>query len=1011
MSSKRIFLSAASDEFGALRVKLAAKLQRSGINVEYQEIFPHATSDTVRKLGDLINDCPLLVHIVGHNPGFVAAPAAVADLLDEIPSEKFLVGLPSLRSALGDLSGITYTQWEAFLALHLGVEVLLYAPSDVCEAGTKTLKGDFAQKQHLDRLSIARKRPDFCANEGDFIGNILADVYRHFGIPDGGLPSATPSYLPGRNPHFRGRKADLAHLHEVLDQSATIGITQQVALCASGGVGKSSLALEFGWDCFASLPTKFPGGVFWCDCRGRDVASLADGLAALAGPLGIDAGESGDPFPAARKVRDRLASGPPSLLILDNVIDSEQWKDKEWAGLLPAGSCRRLLTTRAENLGDHRIPMVRLDCLSIPDARALLHAYRDDVQLAERDDAVKEIINWFGGLAIGLTVVGIYLRIHSKITWGAYWKSLREKKLDAVRATEELAAPADYASRVDAVIDDLLHSQSPAEQRALFYASILPGDDVSDRWLIELLSDDLAAGTLKGTAPPGYPSFAHAVIKSLIERGILLRLIDTPVRKTVFLHQVIRERLRETMQTDPVCSREVAANVHQFAVRNFHRLRQWTQAIVESASFLEAQKFLGSMSEADCDPNVFTFNSVLAKAGSCDEAKAVLDQMQKAGVKPDPFTFKSLLTFRSLLSKTWRYDELKSLFDQIQQAGAKPFKVTFDRLLTKAGAYAEAKSVFDQMQQAGTQPNVKTFTVLLSKAGTYAEAKAVLDQMQQAGVKPNENTFTVLLSKAGSCDEAKAVLELMRNAGATRNVFNFGSLLSKTKTYAEAKAVLDQMQQAGVKPNENTFTVLLSKAGSCDEAKAVLELMRNAGATRNVFNFTSLLSKTKTYDEAQAVLDQMQKLGAKPDAFTLTALFSKQEGLPPVGEVLRWYYEQPYHPSGPLNVLIGSLKKLNRVEEAMTIVLQHPHLTAGQRLMREFPECALALFESAKSGDSCHPTADLALGILAMETNRPADARSHLQLALQRVTHPKQQALIQSKLELLVPGRPDSRSQ
>ena len=106
MSSKRIFLSAASDEFDDLRVKLADIFRRADIDVEHQEIFPHATSDTVRKLGDLIKGCPLLVHIVGHNPGSVAAPAAVADFLHEISSEEFLIKFPTLRSALGDFSGI-----------------------------------------------------------------------------------------------------------------------------------------------------------------------------------------------------------------------------------------------------------------------------------------------------------------------------------------------------------------------------------------------------------------------------------------------------------------------------------------------------------------------------------------------------------------------------------------------------------------------------------------------------------------------------------------------------------------------------------------------------------------------------------------------------------------------------------------------------------------------------------------------------------------------------------------
>ncbi|MBP8257671.1 MAG: CHAT domain-containing protein, partial [Opitutaceae bacterium] len=486
------------------------------------------------------------------------------------------------------------------------------------------------------------------------------------GTLENGLPSAIPCYLPERNRHFRGRKADLTRLSDSLRHSTTIGITQQVAVFSSGGVGKSSLALEFAWDCFAFSPSKYPGGVFWCDCRGRDVASLADGLANFAEALGIEADEHTDTLTIARQVRDRLVLGPPSLLVLDNVVDSEQWKIKEWNELLPGGNCHRLLTTRAENLGDHRIPMFRLDRLSVADARALLHAYRGDVSLEDKDDAVRAIVNWFGGLAIGLTVVGIYLGINEALSWDAYWKSLREKRLGAVRGTENLASPADYSSRVDAVIDELFRSQSQPEQQALLYASMLPGDDVSDRWLIELLTDDLAAGRISGTAPPGYQSFPHAVIAKLMLRGILVRSIDALARKTLFVHQVMRERFRELLQRNAVRRRDISDHVRKFAIRNYHRSRQWTQAIMESANFSEAQRLFASMGEADCDPDVVTFNTLLSKADTYAQAKEVFEQMEKA--KCDP----NVVTFNTLLSKADTYAQAKEVFEQMVTAKCDP---------------------------------------------------------------------------------------------------------------------------------------------------------------------------------------------------------------------------------------------------------------------------------------------------------------------------------------------------
>lgn len=1155
MPTKRIFLSAASDEYGDLRLKLAAKLQRSGINVEHQGIFPQTPSDTVRKLGNFIRECPLLVHIVGHHPGSIAAPAAVADLLGEIPSEEFLVKFPDLRRALGDFSCITYTQWEAFLALHLGVEVLLYAPCEVCATGTKALKSDFPQKHHLDRLFLARKRPDFCADEADFIGNILADVYRFFGLPESELPAVTPSYLPARNPHFRGRKDDIRRLRESLNQSRTIGITQQVAVFASGGVGKSSLALDFAWECFAASPPQYSGGVFWCDCRSRDVSSLADGLALLAGPLGIDPGDNNDPMPIAQKVRELLTNGPPSLLILDNIIDAEQWKNKDWRALLPGGNCSRLLTTRAETLGDQKVSLLSLSCLSEGDARELLQSYRNDVDLSVREDSVKEIIDWFGGLAIGLTVVGIYLGIHRTVTWDAYWKSLREKKLAAVRDTEDLATPADYTDRVDAVIDDVFRSLSLAEQRTLFYVSISPGENVSDRWISELLADDVATTKLSGKTPPGYSSFSQAVIASLLRKSVLLRMIDSPTRRTVNIHQVVRERVRELLQRDHSLSRALSTNVRHLATRSYRRSRQWTQAIAESANLSEAQQLLDSMVNAEIDPDVFTFTALLSKTSTFDDAKgvfeqlkatghkptlftlntflskankkadawAIVSQIQAAGEKPNTFTFNQLIarsetfaeamlvaekmrlakldsddfTINFLLAKAESFDQALNVVAEMQRNGRKPSLYIFKKMMWVARTYADTLKVVEQMELAGEKPDVALFRAQLSKARTseevgwitasieaagmklplqvfnklvataetFEEAMKVVVQMQLAGHKPSVMTFNRLVHQARSDEEVIAVVEQMQSMGVPPKASTLKKLLSKTRTEEDTKAVMSRMRDAGVEMRDgifkkvlssvrteeealaavsqmqaagvplgrrtlkkviskaktyedvigvvaimrtasaridlSTFKLLLSKTRTEEEAQSVISQMECSGLVSNEMNFESQLSLAGTYSDAVQIIEQMQQADMSPTAADFSAVFAIMNGIPPVTEVLNWYYQRPRHPAAPLDTLIASLRKLHRVAEAMAIVLQHPYLTAGRRLMRDYPNQARAVFNSAKACDGGHPTADYALGMLAIETNAPNDAKGYLQAALQRAKHPKTIETIESQLRLL----------
>ena len=62
---RRLFLSAATGDFGRFRAALARYLQRSGSNVEHQGIFPQVHSLTVRKTGDLIRPCALVFHIDG----------------------------------------------------------------------------------------------------------------------------------------------------------------------------------------------------------------------------------------------------------------------------------------------------------------------------------------------------------------------------------------------------------------------------------------------------------------------------------------------------------------------------------------------------------------------------------------------------------------------------------------------------------------------------------------------------------------------------------------------------------------------------------------------------------------------------------------------------------------------------------------------------------------------------------------------------------------------------------
>ncbi len=404
MTQPRVFVSAASDEFRPLRERLAALLLRSGINVEHQEIFPQTTSDTVRKLGDLIQRCPLLVHIVGHIPGAVAHPAAVADLLDGIPAGQFLSRFDDLRQQLGDFSGLTYTQWEAMLALHHGVPMLVYAPADARDPGTRTVLDTFAQKAHHDRLRLARKYAEFCRDEAEFVGKILADVHRHLGI----VPAATkPQNLPypSLGTLFKGRADFLAQVQAQLAHDRATVIRGRQAIHGMGGVGKTRAAVEYAWehaDDYRAL--------LFVTADSAD--ALERNLAALCGPLILNLPEQDARETAAQvsAVVRWLNQHPGWFLVIDNV-DTPEAQAAVTALLASIGDGHVVITSRLADW-PAGVTELDLDVLSEESSIAFLLERTEDRRSRRPDDAktAAQIVRMLDRLALALEQCAAYIR-------------------------------------------------------------------------------------------------------------------------------------------------------------------------------------------------------------------------------------------------------------------------------------------------------------------------------------------------------------------------------------------------------------------------------------------------------------------------------------------------------------------------------------------------------------------------------------------------------------------------
>jgi Domain of unknown function (DUF4062) len=176
MAHVRIFLSTVSNEFRSCRDRLAEKLKRPNLSVHVQEDFIAAGTETLDKLDDYIRECEAVVHLVGDMTGAMASPSAVAAITERYPDlgSRFPPLAETLSTGVPQLS---YTQWEAFLALYHGKILIICTPAVSAPRDPKYLKIDAetaAQEEHLERLKSCHRYPEISfANADDLIIEVL----------------------------------------------------------------------------------------------------------------------------------------------------------------------------------------------------------------------------------------------------------------------------------------------------------------------------------------------------------------------------------------------------------------------------------------------------------------------------------------------------------------------------------------------------------------------------------------------------------------------------------------------------------------------------------------------------------------------------------------------------------------------------------------------------------------------------------------------------------------------
>ena len=207
-------------------------------------------------------------------------------------------------------------------------------------------------------------------------------------------------------PGFTGRDGELLRIDGTLwsGNDGVAAITQPVSVSGLGGIGKSTLAREYGWQAQDGY-----AGVWWLNAASeKDAASwggVEQGLVALGDHYLPGLARSADRAAAAREALRVLASGSfskPWLLIFDNVDNPtvlDVWR--------PQGNVKTLVTTRLTRIARGVIE-VEIKEWAMPDAVRYLLAESARADLTEHD--ARAIAEALGRLPLALSHAAAYLR-------------------------------------------------------------------------------------------------------------------------------------------------------------------------------------------------------------------------------------------------------------------------------------------------------------------------------------------------------------------------------------------------------------------------------------------------------------------------------------------------------------------------------------------------------------------------------------------------------------------------
>ena len=533
MTRVQLFLSTVSAEFRSYRDALSGDLVRPNVSVAVQEDFIATGTETLDKLDDYIRACEAVIHLVGDMTGAWAHPAAVKSIKVRYPD--LAERLPAIQESLEKGSPpLSYTQWEAYLAIYHGKVLIVAVPKTGAPRDAKyALQNDQhdAQQAHLERLKSLGRYPEINFESADRLSVQVLRSKLH-DILAKAAPATKPIALPypSLGTLFKGRDALLAALRESLSRAKTGRAAAIVgkALHGLGGVGKTRLAVEYAWQHVEDY-----SALLFVTADAPD--ALRRNLAALCGPELLDLPEQSAPEESKRvaAVLRWLQNNPGWLLILDNLdTPAAAAAGEQLLASLHGGDV--LLTSRLADWSGS-VEALALDLLPLDASRDFLLERTDARRRKTADDPTQAttLATELDRLALALEQAGAYIA-QQRLSFTSYLQAWRDHREKVIEWFDErlMQYPRSVAVTWQTSVDQL----SEPARRLLHRLAWFAPDPIPESLLEVFVAGEDNAEVDR-----------HDALAELETYSLVTRAADAP---TFSVHRLVQDVTRRTLRND-----------------------------------------------------------------------------------------------------------------------------------------------------------------------------------------------------------------------------------------------------------------------------------------------------------------------------------------------------------------------------------------------------------------------------------------------------------------------------